>query len=182
MSRYKDTQRKVYGSIAAITALFLMLAITTYALVLSMVSVDGNLFAMGTIDIELNGGKTIFDDEDIHFEPGYSVKKDFTIENVGTADVYYRLYLEDMTGSLQESLIFEIYDGDKSLYHGPATDLCKETPCISDTPLAAGEMKTLTAVVRMSETAGNVQQSGKMTFSITVDAVQSKNNTEKLFD
>lgn len=182
MSKPDSTKKKAYGSIIAIVLLFFMLVLTTYALVLSMVSVDGNLFEMGTVEIELNGGETIFDGSDMNIEPGHSVRKDFTVENNGTADVYYRLYLENITGSMKRSLNFEIYEGDKLLFSGNAEELSKETPCVSNTPLAAGETKILTAVVKMYEKAGNGFQSSSVSFDITADAVQAKNNPDKAFE
>lgn len=48
-------------------------------------------------------------------------------------------------------------------------------------PLAAGETRTLTAVVKMREEAGNAYQNGGMTFDMTVDAVQVRNNPDRAF-
>ena len=83
---------------------------------------------------------------------------------------------------MQEALSFEIYDGDKLLFCGTAEEWTKEASCVSDTPLAAGETRRLTAVVRMEETAGNLYQGGDITFDMTADAVQSKNNPDKSFE
>lgn len=177
-----QTKKKVYGSVAAILVLFSMLALTTYALIHSMVSVDANQFEMGTVKIELNHGETIFDGSDMNIEPGYSVKKDFTIENLGTVDVYYRLYLENVTGELYSALTFEIYDGDELLFSGKAQDLNKENPCVGNLPLAADETRTLTAVVKMDEYAGNDYQNGGITFDMTAEAVQVRNNPDKSFE
>ena len=159
-----------------------MLAITTYALISAIVGVDGNIFETGTVDIELNGGKPVFDGSDMNIEPGYSAKKDFTVENKGTADVYYRLYLENVSGSLTDSLSFEIYDGDVLLFSGSAGEFTRETPCINSKVLEAGGTDTLTAVVKMEESAGNTYQGGGITFDITADAVQAKNNQDISFE
>ncbi len=182
MRKPSQTKQKAYGSIIVTLVLLVMLAITTYALFTSMVSVEENQFEMGEVKIELNDGKTIFDSVDLNIEPGYSVKEDFTVENQGTADVYYRLYLENVTGALYDALTFEIYDGETLLYSGDAQALTKENPCISQTALTAGETKTLTAVVKMKEGAGNAYQTGKINFDVTVDAVQAKNNPDKVFE
>ncbi len=176
------TKKKVYGSIVTILVLFSMLAITTYALVVSMVSVDENEFEMGTVKIELNDGKTIFDGTDMNIEPGHSVKKDFTIENLGTADVHYRLYLENVAGELYNPLTFEIYDGEELLFSGKAKDFNKENPCLSKHPLAAEETHTLTAVVKMDEYAGNDYQNAGVRFDMTAEAVQARNNPDQLFE
>ena len=159
-----------------------MLAITTYALISAIVGVDGNVFNTGTVEIELNGGKPVFDGSDMNIEPGYSAKKDFTVENKGTADVYYRLYLENVSGSLTDALSFEIYDGDRLIFSGSADELSRETPCINSEVLKAGGTDTLTAVVKMKESAGNTYQNGGITFDITADAVQAKNNQDISFE
>ena len=166
MKKRSSTEKKAYGSIAAVIILFTMLAITTYALISAIVGVDGNIFETGTVDIE----------------PGYSAKKDFTVENKGTADVYYRLYLENVSGSLTDSLSFEIYDGDVLLFSGSAGEFTRETPCINSKVLEAGKTDTLTAVVKMEESAGNTYQDAGITFDITADAVQAKNNQDISFE
>lgn len=182
MTTPKQTKKKAVGSIVAVVVLLTMLILTSYALIMSMVSVDNNLFQMGRVKIELNDGETIFDAADMNIEPGYSVKEDFTVANTGTADAYYRLYLENVNGSLQDVLTFEIYDGDNLLFSGKASEMTRQSPCTGDTVLAAGETRTLTAVVKMAENAGNDYQTGGIAFDITADAVQAKNNPDKLFE
>ncbi len=175
------TKRKAAASIIAIMVQFFMLVLTTYALIASFVSVEGNLFETGTVKIELNGGKTVFDGSDMNIEPGHSLVRDFTVENKGTADIHYRLYLENVAGSLQEVLTFEIYDGGTLLFSGAADEMTEESPCISATTLDAGESRTLTAVVKMDEAAGSTYQQGSISFDMTADAVQAKNNPDKSF-
>lgn len=176
------TKKNAVSSLIAIAVLFVMLVFTTYALISSFVSVNENLFQTETVKIELNGGKTVFDGSDMNIEPGHTLVRDFTVENKGTAEVYVRLYLENVQGALQEVLTFSIYEGDKLLFNGSADEWTRESPCISDTPLAVGEIRTLTAVVKMDENAGNAYQVAGITFDMTADAVQSKNNPDKTFE
>lgn len=181
MANPQNIKKKAVGSMVAVLLLFCMLALTTYALIASFVSVDENLFETARVEIELNEGKTIFDGSDMNIEPGYSIKRDFTVENKGTVDVYVRLYMENVQGPLQEVLTFDIYDGETLLFSGSADEMTRESPCVSNEPLAVGKTRTLTAVVRMAETAHNVYQQGGITFDMTADAVQSKNNPDKVF-
>ena len=111
-----------------------------------------------------------------------SVTSAFTVENTGSADVHYRLYLENVEGALQEALTFSIYDGDKLLFTGQAKDFSKQSSCTSETPLAAGETRTLTAIVKMDESAGSAYQTAGITFDMTAEAVQAKNNPDRLFE
>ena len=182
MGKTSKIRNRAVGSIVMIAVLFLMLAVTTYALVASFVSVEDNLFETGTVQIELNGGRTVFDGSDMNIEPGHSLVRDFTVENKGTADIHYRLYLENVEGALQEALTFSIYDGDRLLFTGKAKDFSKQSPCVSETPLSAGETRTLTAVVQMDESAGNAYQTAGITFDMTAEAVQAKNNPDRLFE
>ena len=182
MSKPNKTKSKAVGSIFSIVVLFCMLVLTTYALVASFVSVDNNLFETAQVKIELNGGETVFGGTDMNIEPGHSLVKEFTVENQGTAQVHVRLYLENVKGPLQEVLSFSIYDGDALLFSGKADELTRDTPCVTGTPLDVGETRTLTAVVKMEETAGNAYQTGGITFDMTADAVQARNNPDKAFD
>ena len=168
------TRKKVISSIVVIVALLSMLVVTTYALFSSFVSVDDNLFQTGTVQIELNGGKPIFDGSDMNIEPGHTLVRNFTVENKGSAEVYVRLYLENVQGDLQDVLTFSIYDGDTLLFSGSADEWTREASCISDTPLSVGEIRTLTAIVKMDESATNSYQMAGITFDMTADAVQSK--------
>ena len=61
MDKANHTRKKAVGSIVMIAVLFLMLVVTTYALVASFVSVEDNAFETGMVQIELNGGRTVFD-------------------------------------------------------------------------------------------------------------------------
>ncbi len=181
MDKRNQFRKKAVARLVAMIALVSMLAMTTYALTASVASVKDNEFQMGTVEIGLNNGKTVFDGSDLNMEPGRSIKKDFTLENLGTAEAYFRLYLENMEGTLQEELTFEIYDGDELLFAGRPETLTQENPCVGTTPLKVGETRTLTAVVKMNESAGNTHQASDFSFDITVDAVQSKNNPDKEF-
>ena len=170
------------ASIAAIILLFILFAVTTYALIAPLVSVEDNLFETAQVKIELNSGNVIFDGVSAaELEPGRSVKRDFTLENKGTVEVYYRLYLENISGPMQDSLIFEIYEGNTLLFRGSAAALNRETPCQSGTPLAAGETRLLTAVIKMQEITGNQYKNGGFSFDMTADAVQVRNNPRQSF-
>lgn len=81
MNRPDKMRRRVHRSIAAVVVLCGLLALTTYALVASLVSVEGHLFETAQVKIELNGGKVIFDAGDMNIEPGYSIRRNFTVEN-----------------------------------------------------------------------------------------------------
>ena len=93
-----ETKKKAKRNAIAIAILVIMLAITTLALILSFVKVDKNDFETGTVKIQLNDGELVFDGRDSNIEPNDTIVKDFTIKNEGSAEAYYRLYLENISG------------------------------------------------------------------------------------
>lgn len=193
MKQKSNTKRKAYQSLIIIFILVVMLAATTYALALSFVSVDDNQFETGNVEIEINNGKAIFDDENLKIEPGYRLVKTFTVKNTGTADAYYRFYLENVEGSLQDSLIFSFYEGDvkdslagtnstvEPVLTGAAAELTKSDVAKGIGELKKGEEKTFTVLVKMKESAGNTYQGGYISFNLTAEAVQSRNNPNRVF-
>ena len=181
MDKPTKTRRRARASLAAAVVLAVLLVLTTVALGASFVRVDDNLFEAGRVEIARNGGKPVFTGGDLNIEPGHTLVRDFTVENLGTAEAYVRLYLQDVEGTLGQVLTFSVYDGEELLYTGSADAFTRDNPCVMERPLAAGETRTLTAVVHMREDAGNRYQTGGIAFTIAADAVQVRNNPERDF-
>ena len=176
------TVKKLTGGIIAIIALAVCLCITTFALVYASVSMENNLFHTGKVKINLNDGKPVIREHEFLFEPGMTVKKDFFIENDSTWDVYYRLYLDNVSGGLADVITVTVKDGDKTLYSGTANELTKQNVIAADDTLKIGQRRNLTVVFHYPETAGNDTQSLDLTFTLCAEATQTKNNPNKLFD
>lgn len=176
------TSKKLTASVATIIILTICLCITTFALVWATVSVDNNLFQTGTIKINLNDGKPIIEEHEFLFEPGMTVKKDFFIENQSTWDVYYKLYFTDVEGGLADVLEITIKDGDKDLYKGTASDLTRDNLGAANDILKLNERRELTVYFHFPKEAGNETQNRVLSFSMMADAVQTKNNPNKLFN
>ena len=175
------TAKKLTGGIAAIVVLALCLAITTFALIYSSISVENNLFHTGSVKINLNDGEPVIREHEFLFEPGMTVTKDFFIENESTWDVYYRIYLDDVSGGLAGVLEVTIKDGDQVLYTGTARELTKENVVAADDTLKIGQHKDLTVTFHYPETSGNETQNKELSFTICAEATQTKNNPNKLF-
>lgn len=129
------TAKRLTGGIIAIIVLAVCLCITTFALVYASVSVENNLFHTGGVKINLNDGKPVIREHEFLFEPGMTVVKDFFIENDSTWEVYYRLYLDNVSGGLSRVLTVTIKDGDKILYTGTANELTKQNVIAADDTL-----------------------------------------------
>lgn len=182
MHTEKKMARRLTASIIAVCILAFCLCITTFALAWAVVSVDNNLFHTGMIKININDGKPVIEEHEFLFEPGMTVKKDFFIENQSTWDVYYRLYFADVEGGLADVLEITLKDGEKTLYSGKATDLTRENVGAAEDVLRLNERRSLTVYFHFPEEAGNETQNLTLAFSMCADAVQTKNNPDRLFD
>ena len=181
MQNKSKTEQKLTGGIIAIVILAICLCITTFALAWATVSVDNNLFHTGTVKINLNDGKPVIEEHEFLFEPGMTVKKDFFIENQSTWDVYYKLYFDNVGGGLADVLQITVKDGDRTLYQGTAAELNRTEVTVADDALKIKERRELTVYFYFPEEAGNSTQNLTMTFDLCADAVQTKNNPNKLF-
>lgn len=168
-------------SIAMIVILSLCLAITTYALITYRVGVKDNFFQTGNVDIDLNGGNPVIRENEFLFEPGMTVIKDFYIKNNSSWSVYYKLYFEDVSGGLKDVLEISVYDGEELLIKGHAKDLSRRQVTMSE-ELAAGAKKDLTIHFHFPELEGNEVQEQTLAFKLSADAVQTKNNPDKVFE
>lgn len=182
MRNIANTSKKLTTSFLIIITLAICLCTTTFALVWAIVSVDNNLFHTGTIKINLNDGNPIIEEHEFLFEPGMTVKKDFFIENQSTWDVYYKLYFTDIDGELADVLDVIIKDKDKILYEGKAKELNVSNVKAADDILKLNEKRELVAYFHFPEEAGNKAQNMYLAFSMGAEAVQTKNNPNKLFN
>ena len=182
MVKENKTAKKLTGSVIAIVVLAVCLCITTLALVYSTVAVENNLFQTGEIKLNLNDGKPVIEEHEYLFEPGMTVEKNFFLENQSTDDVYYRLYFDNVEGGLADILDVTIRDGDTVLYSGKASALTKEQVSAADDILKLNECRELIISFHYPEVIGNSGQAQYLSFDLKADAVQTKNNPDRMFD
>lgn len=176
------TARKLSSGILAIIVLSVCLAITTFALAYAIVSVDNNLFHTGAVSINLNDGKPVIEEHEYLFEPGMTVVKDFFLENHSSWDVYYKIYFENLEGGLADVLTVEIKNEDQVLFSGKISDLTRENVSAADDVLTLGERRDLQIWFHFPEEAGNKAQGLELSFDLSAEAVQTKNNPNRLFN
>ncbi len=178
--------RSVAGRLTAgvlfIMILSVCLAITTFALVYSMVSVENNIFTTGAVKINLNNGMPIIGDNEVLFEPGMTVKKSFFVKNEGTCDVFYKLYFQNLGGGLEDVLEVKICDGDEVLYKGTPRSLSRENVIPSNKSLSRDEIAELQIYFHFPAKFDSKTQGMYLSFDFAVDAVQAKNNPNKEFN
>ncbi len=179
----ENTTEKGLGiSILLIILLALGLAVTTFALAYSSVSVENNLFITGKVQINLNDGTPIIRENEFLFEPGMTVKKDFFLQNESICDVYYKLYFQNVTGGLAEILEVKICAGDKVLFKGTPASLKRENTLAAEDILRQNERRDLQIYFHFPEEWGNETQNLRLGFDFAADAVQVKNNADKSFE
>lgn len=184
MNGRSKTGKKLAGGILIIVLLAMCLCFTSAALVYTAVTVDNNLFHTGTVEVDLNGGKPVIEEHEFLFEPGMTVKKRFYVRNNSSWDVYYRLYFDRVSGGLADVLEITVADADTDavLYQGTASGLNREAVQAAESALTVGETRWFTITFHFPETAGNTAQNLTLTFDLCADAVQTKNNPDRVFD
>ncbi len=181
MQKKTKTAKRLTASVGIVILLSVCLCITTFALVLSMVSVEDNLFMTGKVQINLNDGKPVIEENEFIFEPGMTVKKDFFVKNESSCDVYYKLYFGNISGGLADVLEVKICDNEKVLFNGTAKELTKENVGAADDVLRLNEIRKLQIYFHFPEDAGNEAQNLFLNFDMAADATQTKNNPNKEF-
>ncbi|MBR4059608.1 MAG: hypothetical protein IKK03_07190 [Lachnospiraceae bacterium] len=182
MYNKKNNLNKMATSLVFAMFLLICLCVSSYALFYDSVSVKENIFQTGIIDINLNDGKPVIEEDEFLFEPGMTVRKNFFIENNSNWAVYYRLYLDDIDGGLSDVLEITLSDGAKILYQGTASELTKSNAGAADDLLEINEKRDLVMTIYFPKEAGNVVQDHSLYFNMYADAVQTKNNPNKEFN
>lgn len=178
---HKTAQRLTAGIITVIV-LVLCLAVTTYALVYATVQIENNVFQTGSVSINLNDGKPVISEHEYLFEPGMTVEKPFFVENESTWSVYYKVYFDNVQGGLADVLEITVKDGDEVLWTGTAGELTRANVAAADDMLQIGERRDLTISFYFPRESGNAAENMTLVFDLCAEAVQTKNNPDKLFD
>lgn len=187
-----DTRRRWLSSALLTILLVLGLIVTTLA-ISTKISVERN-FTTGTVKLDLNGGAAVVDmtktnqnNESNFSEPGFRIKRDFYLKNIGSAAAYYKLYAgyEDTpeNNALANALDVEITYKDTGvlLFSGKLSALNLSSAPVGDSSLDAGDTVWFTAIFRFSKDAGNDLQNKMLSFDLYARGTQVRNNPGKNF-
>lgn len=195
-TKRSDTRRRWLSSALLTFLLTLGLIVTSVAITISSVEVRENVFTTGTVKLDLNGGVAVVDmtnpdaehaNESKFSEPGFRIKRDFYLKNIGSAAAYYKLYAgyEDTpeNNALANALDVEITYKDTGvlLFSGKLSALNLSSAPVGDSSLDAGDTVWFTAVFRFSKDAGNDLQNKMLSFNLYARGTQVKNNPGKNF-
>ena len=189
-----DTRRRWLSSALLTVLLALGLIVTTLA-ISTQISVERN-FTIGTVKLDLNGGAAVVDmtnpdaehaNESNFSAPGFRIKRDFYLKNIGSAAAYYKLYAgykdTPENNALANALDVEITYKDTGvlLFSGKLSALNLSSAPVADSSLDAGDTVWFTAVFRFSKDAGNDLQNKMLSFDLYARGTQVRNNTNKIF-
>lgn len=177
----QQLKKKLTVMIVTVVLLSIGLTLTSFALATSIAQVRNNRFAMSMgVELTINDGKPVVDVTNMVFAPGETYQSEFPIANLGTFDVWYRVYFTDVEGVLKDYITVTIKEADGTvLCKGTMSELGSNKVAVSS--LAAGEKKTLTIEFYFSSEAGNTAQGQSVSFNITANATQKQNNPDKDF-
>lgn len=193
-AKRSDTRRRWLSSALLTFLLTLGLIVTSVAITISSVEVRENVFTTGTVKLDLNGGAAVVDmtktnqnNESNFSEPGFRIKRDFYLKNIGSAAAYYKLYAgyEDTpeNNALANALDVEITYKDTGvlLFSGKLSALNLSSAPVGDSSLDAGDTVWFTAIFRFSKDAGNDLQNKMLSFDLYARGTQVRNNPGKNF-
>ena len=173
-----NRKRRLAVSVLVLVLLIGMCVLTAYAASLITREVKNNYFQTGIIDIELKA-----DEIDLkNVEPGGTYVRNFSIENKGTWEVYYKIYFSEIKGALKDVLEVQIYPKghpEEVLFSGLLGDMTQRQVQLADDTLDVDEIKELTISFHFPEERGNDTQERSCEFKICATAVQTKNNPNK---
>lgn len=172
---------RLYLTIALFSLLVCSFTTTSFALALSIARLNNNRFEMSMgVELNLNGGEPIVDTTSMVYEPGGTCVSEFPVTNLSTFDVWYKIFFTDVDGTLSDHITVTVREKDGTvLCTGRLSDIHKDNVTVSS--LASGQQKMLEIEFYFSPDAGNGAQGQTVSFGITAQATQKKNNPDQDF-
>lgn len=140
-------------------------------------------YAIEPVSIDLNGGEPVIEVRDVPYMPGMAVENPFYIENDGSQAVYYRFYLDNVSGELADLVEVAVLNGNTVLYEGKAKELSRDNVSAADDILLSGDRRYLSVRFRFPEDANFSEgESINLEFDFCADAVRVNKNPNRTFD
>lgn len=178
-----NLKKKLSFSVTIIIILVFCLLSTSVALAYSSSHLEEIIIKTGNVSINLNDGNPVIEQDELLFEPGMNVEKTFTLKNNSAVGVWYRFYFTNVSGILKDVLIVTIKDGDILLYTGKMEDISKSSIVPqNEKELASAETRTFKISFYYPSESTNVPKNSFLQFNLVADAVQSKNNPNRVFN
>lgn len=173
-------KQKLIVTAAAVVIALLGIVVSSAVFSVNVVSEKDVRLSQGSFNIVLNDGKPVLG-EDILFEPGMTIRKDFTLENKGTTNSFYKIYFSELPMEVAELIHVSILDGTQTLSSATLYEMTKENAIIMNDNLLAGEKEVFTLCLELGEEIENVEQGMEYVLDMFVAAAQRDNNPEAEF-
>ena len=175
----KENNLKIKLILLIVTVVLLIcgLTLTSFALVDSIVRVQNNSFSMSMgVVMKVNNDWPI-NINDIIFEPGETRTCEFPISNLGTFDIWYRVYFTEVSGDLQDDITVTIREKNGQVL-GKATmgKLTSDNVTTSFISSVDGINEKIICIDFYFSPDVEKQGGDDVTFNIKVDATQKPNN------
>ncbi len=189
------TKRMILSAAAAL-AILVALAGIGYAVYYLTLEVKNNYFRTGVVAVSIrfepgDGDKVDLSDE-IFYEPGMTVRGDFTVYSFDETDgsattdqrgMWYSVYFTALQGPLADVMEARILDGERELASGRVREMTSAFSSMAPRHMPPGETShTLTLELHYPESAGNATQGATMEYALGVTAVQRTENPDGRFD
>ena len=172
----QNLKKKLTMMIVTVVLLSIGLTVTSFALASSIAQIQNNRFSMSMgVELTINDGKPVVDVTDMVYEPGGTYVSEFPIANLGTFDVWYRIYFTNVEGALKDHIIVTVKENEengKVLCSGKMSELSADQVEVGT--LEANQQKTLTIEFYFSHEADNSAQGQTVSFNITANATQKQ--------
>lgn len=176
---FKKTFKKIFNKKTApifITAILTIAAIIIFSCSLSRVG----FFRSNKVEISFNEGTSLMESP-ASLSPGETWSKHTSIENTGKSSIYYRFYLDKLDGQLKDYIELCVMLNGNVCFEGLATEFNVKNAVVGEEALSKGEKVDILIVVFLSDDTVINDENAGFSFDIKVDAVQSKNNPDKIF-
>ena len=173
MGDEKFMRARIVVSMLVIALAAAMLGGATFAWFTDGADVATTSFTAGTIILgDINEASITLDD----MAPGDFETVNFNVVNAGTLDMFYRVYIKDVTGELHEALTVEINSADAV---GLDTLTGVDNPIIGRTRLDSNdEAHEVSIKFILPTTTGNSFQGKTFSGTLVVEATQVNNNED----
>ena len=177
--------KKLVMGVVIVATLLMGLGVTTLALSTATERISGNIFSTPTILGNLNDGAAVLGEDVLeNLEPGMILEREFFVENIGSGDAYYKLYFEEIDGDLADTLrvVITRRDTEAKLYDGTLAEMTRDKMLSVDDPLVVAEKRALKITLQINGGAASDVSGKPLTFRLSADFTQVKNNPDREFN
>lgn len=133
-------------------------------------------FLIGTIDINLNDGRPIINENEILFIPGICYKKDLWVKNDSTYTVQYGFYLSEIKGNFNGLLITLKDNNNIIIYSGKVIEFTKDNISYYYETIDIDQRINLSVTFELPTETGSAYKNTNISFVLNCKAIPFKNN------